>query len=93
MKSIDEVVRKRFEYAKPKRLTYEPLIKQALDWALEKMKDKNMSHYAEFLIRERIMLLEEKQSEIDPQGFATRPARFVLINALKWVVDEYEFES
>lgn len=90
MKSIDEVEYKLMEYHKPKRWSYEPLIKQVLEWALEKMREHPTS--SEFRIRKRISRLQEKQTEREVTGFATKPARAVQINALKWVVDEYEFE-
>lgn len=91
MKSIDEVAHKLLEYEKPKRFTCEPLIKQALSWALRTMHSDPL--HAEDKIIKRIWRLEEKQAEPEIMAFATRPARAVLINALKWVVDEYDLES
>ena len=90
LRSVNEVKEKVADYVRPKRWTCDPLVKRALDWALEKMTDESMSHYAEYLIRERIILLEEKQEEKEPLGFATKPARAVSINALKWVIGEFE---
>lgn len=90
LRSISKIEEKAAKYEVPRPLTMDPLVKQALDWALEKMKDKDMGHYAEFLIRERIMLLEEKQDEKEYLGFATKPARSISINVLKWVVKEFE---
>ena len=90
MKSIDEVEYKVFEYYNPKRWTYEPLIKQSLEWALEKMREHPES--SEFRIRKRISRLQEKQVSKERMAFYTRPARAVQINALKWVVGEYDLD-
>ncbi|MBA7491593.1 hypothetical protein ES702_02141 [subsurface metagenome] len=91
MKSIKEVENKLADYARPRRWTCELLVKQALEWALEKIEGDGLS-MGEYKIRERINKLERKQEERDPLGFATRPARAVSINTLKWVIGEYEVE-
>ena len=88
MKPIDEVARKIREYEFTRGGPFRLLIKQSLEWALEKMKNKSLGHYAEALIRERIELLEERQGISEHLGFAMKPARAAQINALRWVLDE-----
>ncbi len=86
MKSIDEVTHKLRELEFTRRSPYRKLIDQALEWALKIMRSDPL--HAEDKITERIWRLEEKQAAPERMAFATRPARAIQINALKWVVDE-----
>ena len=90
MKPIDEVARKLRVYEFTRGSGYTPLIKQALEWALRIMRSDPL--HAEDKIIERLWKLEEKQAAPEIMAFATRPARAVSINALKWVVDEYDLD-
>lgn len=91
MKSIDEVEDKLREYGKAKRLTYGILVKQVLSWALKIMKSDPL--HAEDKIIERIWKLEELQAAPEVMAFATKPARAVQIEVLKWVVDEGDLNA
>jgi len=93
MKFIHEVQDMIDNFSKRKGLTYDKLIKQALEWARKIMLVNDPPLIAEALIRERIEKLEIKQASKERMAFATKPARAVQINALKWVVDEYDLES
>ena len=86
MKSIDEVARKLREYEFTRGGPFRPLKKQVLEWALRIMRSDPL--HAEDTIMERIWNLEEMQAAPEIMGFATKPARIVSINALKWVLDE-----
>ncbi|MBA7661644.1 hypothetical protein ES703_69664 [subsurface metagenome] len=92
MKFIHEVQDMIDHFATPKRWSYEPLIKQVLRWAIKIMRNDS-TDIAEAAIRRRIESLGFLQLGKEWTGFATKPARAVQINALKWVVDEYDLES
>lgn len=90
MKFVHEVQDKIDTYGKPSYRSYESLIVQALEWALKIML-KDPPDLAEAVIRRRIEKLEENQKGF--MAFTTDTPRAMQINALKWVVDEYEFDT
>ena len=85
MKSIDEIYEKVLEHEAKKGINYSKLVVQALQWARLRINGDPL--HAEARIRLRISRLQIMQAAPERMAFATRPARAVQINALKWVVD------
>ena len=88
LRDIDEVRAKLESYANPRALTFQVVVEQALSWAVDTMRDYPTN--AEGKIRTRIKTLENLQG--GPIRIITDAPREAQINALKWIIYEYDID-